>query len=88
MFSPWEYNIDKAAERLLKATGWNAPPPGDYPNGEELVERYLEPLATRTPLKDRIRTSSRVTAVGRSGFVKRTSTGRACEPCIRRPSQR
>ena len=25
MFSPWEYNIDKAAERLLDAVGWNAP---------------------------------------------------------------
>ena len=27
MFSPWEYNVDKAAERLLIATGWNAPDP-------------------------------------------------------------
>ena len=27
MFSPWEYNIDKAAQRLLAATGWNAPDP-------------------------------------------------------------
>ena len=80
MFSPWEYNIDKAAERLLKATGWNAPAPGDYPTGRDLVERYLEPLATRTPLKDRIRTSSRVIAVGRAGFDKMKSNGRAFEP--------
>ena len=27
MFSPWEYNIDKAAARLLSATGWNSPAP-------------------------------------------------------------
>ncbi len=80
MFSPWEYNIDKAAERLLKATGWNAPAPGDYPTGRDLVERYLEPLATRTPLKDRIRTSSQVIAVGRAGFDKMKSNGRAFEP--------
>jgi len=80
MFSPWKYNIDRAAERLLKATGWNAPPPGDYPTGEELVERYLEPLVTRTPLKDRIRTSSRVTAVARAGFDKMKSDGRALAP--------
>ena len=80
MFSPWEYNIDKAAERLLRATGWNAPVACEYPTGEELVERYLEPLATRTPLKDRIRTSSRVTAVGRAGFDKMKSNGRAFEP--------
>ena len=25
MFSPWEYNVDKAAERLLASAGWNAP---------------------------------------------------------------
>src|SRR4051794_7643380 len=80
MFSPWEYNIDKAAERLLQATGWNAPVACEYPTGEELVERYLEPLATRTPLKDRIRTSSRVTAVSRAGFDKMKSNGRAFEP--------
>lgn len=80
MFSPWEYNIDKAAERLLKQVGWNAPAPGDYPTGGELVGQYLEPLATRTALKDRIRTSSMVTAVGRAGFDKMKSNGRAFEP--------
>src|SRR6478752_5049709 len=80
MFSPWEYNIDKAAERLLRATGWNAPVGCEYPTGEELVERYLEPLATRTVLKDHIKTSSRVTAVGRAGFDKMKSNGRAFEP--------
>jgi NADPH-dependent 2,4-dienoyl-CoA reductase/sulfur reductase-like enzyme len=80
MFSPWEYNVDKAAERLLKGVGWNAPVACEYPTGGELVERYLEPLATRTELKDHIRTSSRVTAVGRAGFDKMKSNGRAFEP--------
>src|SRR5947207_3675359 len=64
MFSPWEYNIDKAAERLLVETGWNSPVACEYPNGGELVAQYLEPLATRSRLKDYIKTSSRVTAVG------------------------
>ena len=27
MFSPWEYNIDKAADRLLTEAGWNRPQP-------------------------------------------------------------
>jgi thioredoxin reductase len=80
MFSPWQYNIDRAAGRLLAATGWNAPVGCEYPTGEELVERYLEPLATRTPLGDRLRTSSRVTAVGRAGFDKMKSNGRAFAP--------
>src|SRR4051812_16156270 len=60
LFSPWEYNIDRAAERLLAATGWNSPAPQQYPTGAELVERYLEPLATKTALADHIRTTSRV----------------------------
>ena len=80
MFSPWEYNIDKAAERLLQAAGWNSPAPDQYPTGGELVAQYLEPLATRTPLRDRIKLSSRVTAVGRAGFDKMKSNGRAFEP--------
>src|SRR6267142_4942090 len=68
LFSPWEYNVDKAAERLLAPTGWNSPDPQVYPTGAELLERYIEPLATKTPLRDVIRTSCRVTAVGRAGF--------------------
>src|ERR1700688_5180929 len=48
LFSPWEYNIDRAAARLLAPTGGNCPAPAQYPTGTELVERYLAPLATRT----------------------------------------
>lgn len=80
LFSPWEYAIDKASERLLVAAGWNSPPPDQYPTGGELLAQYLEPLATRTPLKDHIRTSSMVTSVGRAGFDKMKSNGRAFEP--------
>lgn len=70
LFSPWEYNVDKAAERLLSSIGWNSPDPHVYPTGAELLERYLDPLAGKTILKDVIRTSSRVTAVSRLGFDK------------------
>lgn len=80
MFSPWEYAIDKAAERLLGATGWNSPAPDQYPTGGELVAQYLEPLATRTPLKDHIRTHSLVTSVGRVGFDKVKTKGREAAP--------
>src|SRR5947209_7753621 len=80
LFSPWEYNIDKAAARLLGPTGWNSPDPKAYPTGAEFLERYIEPLATRTPLKDMIRTSSRVTSVGRVGFDKAKTKGRENAP--------
>src|SRR6266513_3619352 len=57
LFSPWEYNIDRAAARLLASTGWNSPEPDQYPTGAKLFERYLEPLATKTILARHIRTS-------------------------------
>jgi Pyridine nucleotide-disulphide oxidoreductase len=80
LFSPWEYNVDKAAARLLAPTGWNSPDPEIYPTGAELLERYIEPLATKTALKDVIRTSSRVTAIGRVGFDKAKTKGRDQAP--------
>ena len=80
LFSPWEYNIDRAAEKLLAQTGWNLPDPHDYPTGGELVDAYLEPLATRTRLGDRIHVSSRVTAISRKGFDKVKTKGRAQAP--------
>jgi thioredoxin reductase len=80
MFSPWEYNVDRASGRLLASVGWNSPDPHRYPTGAELVEHYLEPLATRTALKDHIRTSSRVTAISRAGFDKVKTAGREQAP--------
>ncbi|MGY4155498.1 thioredoxin reductase [Bradyrhizobium sp. USDA 4461] len=80
LFSPWEYSIDRAAERLLQPTGWNSPDPKQYPTGAQLVERYLEPLAIRTALAAHIRTSSRVTDISRAGLDKLKSSGREGAP--------
>jgi thioredoxin reductase len=80
LFSPWEYNVDRAAERLLVKTGWNSPDPTRYPTGAELLERYLTPLATKTELDRHIRTSSRVTDISRVGFDKLKSKGREGAP--------
>src|SRR3984893_12699298 len=80
LFSPWEYNSDRAAARLLESTGWNSPEPGQYPTGAELLDRYLEPLATKTVLANHIRTSSRVTDISRAGFDKLKSKGREAAP--------
>ena len=79
LFSPWEYNIDKAAASLLAPTGWNSPNPGVYPTGAELLERYIDPLA-KTALRDVIQTNSRVTAVSRAGFDKAKTKGREAAP--------
>lgn len=76
LFSPWQYNVDRAAARLLASTGWNSPAPDLYPTGAELIECYLEPLATKTVLAAHVHTLSRVTAISRVGFDKLKTEGR------------
>ena len=80
MFSPWRYNVDKASERLLREAGWNSPDPDHYPTGAELVEQYLEPLATRTALSRHIQTGARVISIARAGFDKVKTAGREAAP--------
>jgi glycine/D-amino acid oxidase-like deaminating enzyme len=80
LFSPWEYNVDKASARMLALTGWNSPDPQVYPTGAELLETYIRPLATKTRLRDAVRTNSRVTAIGRVGFDKAKTKGREAAP--------
>jgi hypothetical protein len=65
MFSPWEFNADAAARRLLAAEGWSAPDPAAHPTGAELVDRYLAPLAATAALRGRIRTGARVVGLAR-----------------------
>lgn len=80
MFSPWAYNVDAAAERLLVATGWTHPSPESYPTGSDLLEHYLLPLAQRTPLRDAIHLDAEVVAVSRHGLDKAKTAGRAKAP--------
>ena len=84
MFSPWAFNIDRAAGRLLEAAGWGAPPPTDIPTGGELVERYLEPLARLPAVARHIRLRTRVIAVTRKGCDKVRTEARDQRPFMLR----
>ncbi|WP_022882166.1 NAD(P)-binding domain-containing protein [Gryllotalpicola ginsengisoli] len=77
LFSEWPELIDRAARRLLEATGWAAPGAG-YPTGGEWVARYLAPLAEA--LGDRVRTGVTVTGISRAGRDKVVNAGRAAQP--------
>src|SRR5690349_11824887 len=44
-FTPWQYIVDAAAEKLLAPTGWTRPETPRSPTGSEIVHGYLEPLA-------------------------------------------
>lgn len=76
LFSPWRYDVDAAARRLLEPTGWLAPDPAALPTGEELVRDYLEPLAATPALASRLRTGTRVVGVTRDGADRTRSLGR------------
>jgi hypothetical protein len=76
LFSPWRYNIDRAARELLAASGWNAPDDDHLPTAGELVDDYLAPLARTPALAQIIRFRARVLAVSRVGFDKARTAGR------------
>ncbi|HBC06158.1 MAG TPA: flavoprotein [Rhodospirillaceae bacterium] len=80
LFSPWRYNIDKAARSLLEDAGWQAPDPDALPTGSEIIDRYLAPLATHMAIRPHLHLDARVTALGRKGMDKVRSEGRAERP--------
>jgi thioredoxin reductase len=80
LFSPWSFNVDDAARRLLEPLGWEEPDPEQHPTGGELMERYLQPLAATPQLRDRIRFGTRATRVSRVGFDKMKTDGRDDAP--------
>ncbi|MCK0180636.1 NAD(P)-binding domain-containing protein [Flavobacteriaceae bacterium S0862] len=70
LFSPWEYNIDKAAEALLREAKLPIPNKADVPYGKEIIEDYLKPLANLPGIKEHIHLNSKVITIGRSGIDK------------------
>ncbi len=82
LFSPWQYNLDAAAQRLLEASGWTAPDAEALPTGHELREQYLEPLAQLPQLAESIRYDARVTAVSRAGMDKTRTARREETPFL------
>jgi thioredoxin reductase len=88
LFSPWRYNIDSAARRLLEAAGWDAPDPDALPTGAQLVDDYLVPLAALPRIGSRLHTDTRVEAITRVGYDRLRTAGRQDVPFLirfRRP---
>ena len=86
LFSPWRYNVDKTAVRMLEAAGWASPPPDDLPTGAELYGNYLRPLSNVPALRDRIRLDRRVHSISRLHIDKTRTAGRGEVPFVVRMS--
>ena len=80
LFSPWRYNVDEIAAKLLRASGWAEPDPDTLPTGGELIARYLHPLAALPELAPHIRLNARITQITRAGYDKMKTAGRDTVP--------
>jgi cation diffusion facilitator CzcD-associated flavoprotein CzcO len=82
VFSPWRYNIDRTAGRLLREAGWVEPDLEVLPTGGQLVADYLRPLADLPALKPNVRYGTRVVAVTRVGLDRLRTAGRDATPFL------
>ncbi|MHA7154314.1 FAD-dependent oxidoreductase [Arthrobacter sp. TMN-50] len=82
LFSPWQFNVDAAARRLLEPTGWVSPRGTALPYGSELVGEYVTPLAAVPAIAETLQLSTRVVAVTRQGMDKTRTKGRDKQPFL------
>ena len=82
LFSPWRYNVDHAAARLLDEHGWVRPDDEHLPTGAELADEYLQPLSELPELKPHLRYGARVVAIGRVGVDRVKTAGREHAPFV------
>ncbi len=82
LFSPWQYNIDKAAKQLLQRAGWSAPDADALPTAREIVDDYLKPLAALPSIAAGLELGRRVVAISRLGFDKVKTRGREQAPFV------
>lgn len=82
LFSPWRYNIDRAARGLLAEAGWVEPDAEVLPTGAQLAADYLQPLADLPAMKPHIRYGARVVAITRDGMDRVRTADRAATPFL------
>jgi thioredoxin reductase len=82
LFSPWRFNIDAAAARLLGDAAWVRPDDDKLPTGAQLAADYLQPLADLPAIKSQIRYGARVAAVTRNGLDRVRTAGRDGTPFL------
>ncbi|KPN97218.1 NAD(P)-binding domain-containing protein [Lysinibacillus sp. ZYM-1] len=82
LFSPWRYNINKAAKALLNASGWEEPNLDTLPTGHELIDLYLKPLSELVQIKPNIQLNAKVVGISRQLNDKMKTKNRVEQPFI------
>lgn len=76
LFSPWRYNMDSAAKRLLATTKWQSPQLDELHTGNDFVEKYLAPLSNHPNIKSHIHLNTNVLAISKKGLDKMKTSDR------------
>ncbi|MEU7314208.1 NAD(P)-binding domain-containing protein [Streptomyces sp. NPDC007083] len=71
LFTPWDLNVS----RRMRAHLPSAPTGDDCPTGTDLATQLLGPVASLPALEGRIRYSTRVAAIARTGLLKHEEIG-------------
>jgi hypothetical protein len=88
LFSPWRYNLDKAAVRLLQDAGWQPPQNlENLPTAGEIVDHYLQPLSEIPQIAPRLLLGAKVLLISRDGYDKVKTQGRENAPFVIRYQQ-
>lgn len=82
LFSPWQYNIDKAAKELLQKHGWEMPQEDQLPTGQEIREHYLQPLANIPEIKPFISFNTTVVGTSKKNHDKMKTADRDQAPFV------
>ena len=82
LFSPWQYNVDKVAKKLLLKSGWAMPQEDVLPTGQELREAYLQPLANLPEIKPFISFNTTVVGISKKNHDKMKSARRTDAPFV------
>lgn len=82
LFSPWQYNVDKAAKQLLLKSGWTMPEEDVQPTGQEIREVYLKPLANLPRIQPFISFNTTVVGISKKNHDKMKSASRDSAPFV------
>lgn len=82
VFSPWKYNIDKAARHILSKTNWTSPADDALPTGRDLYDQYLQPLWETPAIRENTLLNTKVVAVGRKSIDKMKNFNREKTPYV------
>lgn len=82
LFSPWQYNIDKVAKKLLEKGLWVSPPAEQLPLGKEVVEDYLEHLAKLPEISPNISLNTTVVSISKKSTDKMKTADRDQRPFV------